>query len=204
MSWDYREYRQQRQRFLAERGEHHPMVLATTLIFSATWFAGWLFSALLLWRGMTSMPLRYGLAFAASYAVFFLCVRLWCNSVQRNRGEGGNDWSIDAPGVDGEGCLMVLAILLAALVVVSLFWASGGFAALFEVAFEVAFAGTVVRRLGRTEIVGDWAWRLLAGTWLHALAVFVVLVSAAACLQHMAPEATKFSQAVRAVFLAGR
>ena len=202
MSWDYREYLRQRQQFLANRGEYHPMVLATTLIFSATWLAGWLFSALLLWRGMQSMPLRYGLAFLASYAVFFLCVHVWCNSVHRDR--GGNGLS----GVDllggGEGCLIVLAIALAALLVVGLFWASGGFAALLEVAFEVAFAGTVVRRLGRTEVVGNWAGRLLAGTWLQALVALLLLVGVAAWLQHKAPSATKFSHAVAIVFRAAR
>jgi hypothetical protein len=202
MSWDYREYLRQRKSFLANRGEYHPMVLATTLIFSATWLAGWLFSSLLLWRGMHSMPLRYGLAFLVSYAVFFLCVRVWCNSVHHDR--GGNDGSLDFPGFDGEGCLMVLAIALAALLVAGLFWASGGFAALLEVAFEVAFAGTVVRRLGRTEIVGNWAGRLFAGTWLQALVALLLLVGVAAWLQHKAPSATKFSEAVAIVFRAAR
>ena len=70
---------------------------------------------------------------------------------------------------------------------------------MLEVAFEVAFAGTVVKRLGRTEIVGDWARRLLAGTWLHAL-VALLLVGVAAWLQHQAPRATKFSEAVGVVF----
>ena len=206
MSWDYREYLRQRQSFLAHRGEHHPMVLATTLIFSATWLAAWLISTVLLRQGMRSMPLRYGLAFAASYAVFFVCVRVWCNSVQRNRSRGsGNDWSsIDSPGFDGEGCLAVLAVMLAALVIVGIFWASGGFSALLEVAFEVAFAGTVVRRLGRTEIVGDWARRLLAGTWLHALIALLVLVSVAAWLQYKAPGAVKFAQALSTVFRSNR
>lgn len=201
MSWDYREYLRQRRIFLADRGEQHPMVLATTLIFSATWLAGWFTSAMLLWNGMNSMPLRYALAFVASYAVFFLCVRVWCNSVHHDR--GANDWSLDGAGGAPEGCLLALAIMLVALVIVALFWASGGFAALLEVAFEVAFAGTVVRRLGRTEIVGNWAGRLFAGTWPQALVALLLLVGAAAWLQHKAPGATKFSQAVAIVFRAG-
>lgn len=178
MIWDYREYLRQRKRFLVDRGEQHPMVLATTLIFSATWVAGWLTSAMLLWSGMNSMPLRYALAFLASYCVFFLCVRVWCNSV--HRGRGVNDWALDGAGGTPEGCLLALAIMLVALVVVALFWASGGFAALLEVAFEVAFAGTVVRRLGRTEIVGHWARHLFAGTWLQALVALLILVGVAA------------------------
>ena len=119
MNWDYREYLRQRRTFLADRGEHHPMVLA---------------------------------------------------------------------------------IALAALLVAGLFWASGGFTALLEVAFEVAFTGTVVRRLGRTEIVGNWAGRLFAGTWLHALVALLLLVGVAAWLQRRAPGATKFSTAVAVVF----
>ena len=178
------------------------MVLATTLIFSATWLAGWLSSAMLLWNGMNSMPLRYALAFVASYGVFFLCVRVWCNSVRHDR--SANDWSIDGAGGDAEGCLYTVAIMLIALVIVAIFWATGGFLALLEVSFEVAFAGTVVRRLGRTEIVGNWAGRLFAGTWLHAFAALFVLVGVAAWLQHAAPGATKFSQAVAIVFSAGR
>ena len=201
MRWDYREYLRQRQKFLANRGEYHPMVLATTLIFSATWLAGWLFSTLLLMQGMTSMPLRYALAFVASYAVFFACVRVWCNSVHHDRGSNGGHF--DVPQGDAEGCLIVLAIALAALVVAGAFWASGGFVALLEVAFEVAFAGTVVRRLGRTEIVGNWAARLFACTWLSALVVLFVLLGVATWLQHRAPEAVKFSQAVRIAFAGG-
>ena len=202
MTWDYREYLRQRRNFLAHRGEHHPMVLATSLIFTATWLAGWLISAGLLLLGMHSMPLRYALAFLVSYGAFFICVRVWCNSVHHDR--GGNDLS----GVDllggGEGCLVVLAIMLACLLIAGAFWASGGFTVLLEAAFEVAFAGTVVRRLGRTEIVGNWAGRLLAGTWAQAFTALVLLVTFAAWLQHKAPAATTLSQAVSAAWRNGR
>lgn len=200
MIWDYRESLRQRRRFLADRGEHHPMMLATTLIFGATCLAGWLFSSLLLWLGLTAMPLRYALAFAAAYGVFFLCVRVWCNSVHHGRGGQSDGGSLDSPGFDGEGCLLVLAISFAAVLAAGLFWASGGFGTLLEVAFEVAFAGTVVRRLGRTEIVGNWAGRLFAGTWLHALVALLLLVGGAAWLQHKAPSASKLSTAVVLIF----
>ena len=143
------------------------------------------------------MPLRYALAFLGSYAVFFLCVRVWCNSVHHDRSP--NNWSLDGAGGDAEGCLLALAIMLVALIIAGLFWASGGFSALLEAAFEVAFAGTVVKRLGRTEIVGNWAGRLLAGTWLQALVALLLLVGVAAWLQHQAPGATKFSEAVGVV-----
>ena len=197
MRWDTREYLQQRRSFLAERRRRHPMLTATTLIFGVTWLFGWLASTLLLHAGMGSMALRYGLSFVASYAVFFGCVRLWCNSARRDRVDSSNslDGSLD-PGFVDEGCFVVLLLGLGAFLIALLFWATGGFAALLEVAFEVAFAGTVVRGLSRTEIVGRWASTLFANTWLHALVALLVLVGGAAALQRAAPGAERFSDAV--------
>ncbi len=197
MSWDHREHERQRRAFVNGRLHQHPMLTSTTLIFGATWLFGWGSSALLLQAGVASMPLRYGLSFLLSYAVFFVCVRVWCNSVQHDRRPVDG---FDLGGGGDEGCLWVLALLLAAFAIAALFWATGGFAALLEVAFEVAFAGTVVRRLSRTEVVGRWARTLFLGTWLHALAAFVLLVGTAAALQRAAPEATRFSQAAGALW----
>ena len=59
-------------------------------------------------------------------------------------------------GGDG-GCLVVLLIALAAF-----FRAAGGFAALLEVTFEVALAGTVARGLARIQIADRWACTLWA------------------------------------------
>ena len=200
MSWDTREYLRQRSAFLADRQRHHPMLTATTLILTATWFAGWGCSALLLWiGGVVSMPVRYAISFVVSYAVFFLCVRAWCDTVQRNRCDEGSGGFDVGGGMDAEGCLYVLGIGLVALIVAGMFWASGGFSALLEAAFEVAFAGTVVRRLSRTEIVGHWARSLLSNTWMQALAALLVLVGIAAALQRAAPTASTFAQAVKAV-----
>jgi hypothetical protein len=193
VNWDEREYRRQRSAFVANRGEFHPLGLATTLIFGATWLSGWLFSTLLYHGGVKSMPLRYALAFLCSYLVFFGCVRVWCGFIQRNRSEPSS--LIEFPAFD-DGCLWVLLIFVAAAVPALLFWLSGGFAALLEVAFEVAFAGTVVRRLGRTHLVGNWARSLLAGTWMHALIALAVLVGTAALLQRAAPNAETFAQAL--------
>ncbi|MET0207679.1 MAG: hypothetical protein ABW220_01485 [Burkholderiaceae bacterium] len=198
MRWNTREYLQRRREFIAQRGHNHPMLTATTLIFTATWLFAWGMSALLLHAGMHSMPKRYALSFLASYGVFFLCVRLWCNSVHNDRQRSDSSGGFDL-GSGDEGCFVVLAIAFAAFLVAVLFWATGGVAALLEVAFEVAFAGTVVRGLSRTEIVGHWARTLFAHTWPHALVVLVVLVSIAIALQHAAPEATTFSQAFKAI-----
>jgi hypothetical protein len=144
------------------------------------------------------MPLRYAISFIVSYGAFFLCVRVWCNSVHHNRGDSsGEIWDL---GAGGEGCLYMIAIAIAAFIVAGLFRASGGFGALLEAAFEVAFAGTVVRRLSRTEIVGRWARALFLNSWMQALAALVILVGVAAALQRAAPGAQTFSQALRQVW----
>ncbi|HKX41843.1 MAG TPA: hypothetical protein VJO99_11845 [Burkholderiaceae bacterium] len=198
MNWDSREYQRQRQTFFAGVERRQSMLLITTLIFTVTWLVGWGCSALLLHVGWNSMPLRYAASFLVSYAAFFGCARLWCNQVAERRG-GFDVGSLD-PGVDGDGCLVLLAALALALVVGGLFWMSGGFAALIEAAFEVAFAGTIVRRLGRTERVGHWARALFAGTWPQALAMCILLVGIAATLQRAAPGAITFADAVIAVW----
>jgi hypothetical protein len=198
VTWGSREHHRQKQTFVANRAHFHPLGTATTLIFAATWLSAWFFAFGLLMAGMSSMPLRYALAFVAAYGVFFLCVRVWCGFVHWNRGDasGGH---FDVAAYDAEGCLWIVAVGTAACVPAFLFWLSGGFAALLEVAFEVAFAGTVVKRLGRVEIVGNWARALLAGTWMHALAVLLVVVGAANLLQAAAPEAETFVQATCAI-----
>lgn len=51
----------------------------------------------------------------------------------------------------------------------------GGPELLLEVAFEVAFAGTLVRRLRHFQVVGSWKGRLLRSTAPFALAVMLGL-----------------------------
>ena len=69
---------------------------------------------------------------------------------------------------------------------------------LFEVAFEVAFAGTVVSGLDRRYTVGDWAGTLIRRTWIPALIVGAVLVAFAAKMQHDHPDAKTLAQAFKA------
>ena len=199
MVWDRRDYRRERQNYIAATQRREPMLLVSTLIFTATWLAGWGASTMLLWGGMTSMPLRYGLGFVLAYGVFFACVRLWCNQLAERRESGGGNLGLDG-GVDGEGCLIVVAAIALGLLVAGLFWMSGGVAALLEAAFEVAFAGTVMRRLGRTEIVGRWARALFVNTWPQATAMLLVLIGVAATLQRAAPGTTTFADAVSVVW----
>lgn len=194
MAWDRGDYQRERQNYIAATQRREPMLLVSTLIFTVTWIAGWGASALLLWGGMSSMPLRYGLGFLLAYGVFFACVRLWSSRVAERREASGGNLGLDS-AVDGEGCLIVMVAVTLGLLVAGLFWMSGGVSALLEAAFEVAFAGTVVRRLGRTEIVGNWARALFVNTWPQALAMLLVLIGIAATLQRLAPGTTTFADA---------
>ena len=194
MAWDRGDYQRERQNYIAATQRREPMLLVSTLIFTVTWLAGWGASALLLWGGMSSMPLRYGLGFLLAYGVFFACVRLWSRRVAERREASGGNLGLDS-AVDGGGCLIVMVAVALGLLVAGLFWMSGGVSALLEAAFEVAFAGTVVRRLGRTEIVGNWARALFVNTWPQALAMLLVLIGIAATLQRLAPGTTTFADA---------
>lgn len=153
---------------------------------------------LLLMFGMTNMPARYAISFFLSYLVFIACVRLWADLVRVERGGGSDGGGLDAGGVDGEGFLVVLVVLALGLVASALFAMIGGLPLLLEVAFEVAFAGVIVRRVSRKTTVGDWLGALIRNTWLPALAALIVLVTVAAALQAKAPEAKTFAAAVKA------
>jgi hypothetical protein len=103
------------------------------------------------------------------------------------------------PGDLGEGCFFVLAAMLIAFVVAGLFALTGGLPLLLEAAFEVVFAGMMVRRLSHIEVVGNWAGKLFRSTWMHAAVTLLVLVAIAAGVQHRAPEAKTFSEAVKSL-----
>ena len=197
--WDRSALERQKRNFIETRLRFRTVSLHAALIFGMTWAAGWAASTVLLHTGLTNMPLRYAVSFALSYPVFFLCVRVWADFMRRER-PGNGDWgsSIDVP-VDGEGCLIFLAALMLGLVLATLFAWIGGPALLLEVAFEVVFSGTLVQRLGRTDIVGNWARALWLKTLPHALGVLIVLSATAYWLQTKAPNATTFAQAVKVV-----
>jgi FtsH-binding integral membrane protein len=202
--WDRGRYEREKRNFIETRRNLRPVYLHVSLIFAATWLAGWGFSWLLLAIGMTNMPARYAICFFLSYLVFIACVRLWADVIRPERGNGWDAGSGDVGGVDGEGCLVLLVVLVLGLVAGAVFAMTGGLSLLLEVAFEVAFAGVVVRRISRKQAVGDWLGALIRNTWLQALAALVVLVSVAAALQAKAPEATTFGAAVKAVLARSR
>ena len=199
--WDERKERNERHLFVSRRLDMAPPVTAVALIFTGTWLCAWLVSAALLVAGITSLPLRYALAFAAAYGCFFGLVRMWCDFAKRDpaQAKSGSGW--DGTGLDagGEGCLWVLAIAALAFVLSGLFWLIGGYALLLEVAFEVAFAGTVVRGIGKQSMLGNWAQALLARTWWIAFLVMLLLAGFAAAMQHAAPKATTLAQAYHTI-----
>jgi len=198
--WDGARYAREKRDFIESRQRFRWIYLHTALIFTVTWLAGWLCSAVLLRAGMHSMPTRYALGFGLSYLVFLACVRVWAGLMRRERGKGPDwDGGFDLPGVDAEGCGVVLVALVLGLLVAGLFAFSGGLPLLLEAAFEVVFAGVVVRRISRKHTVGDWVARLVRNTWPHALVTLVALVGVAAWLQHKVPGSQTFAQAAKSL-----
>ena len=196
--WDGARYEREKRRFIESRLQFRSVYFHTALIFTITWLAGWLCSWALLKVGAHNMPLRYGISFLFSYGVFVLCVRQWAGYMRAERGSGDlGGGSFDMPGADAEGCFFVFIALIAGLLVAALFAMSGGLPLLMEVAFEVVFAGIVVKRLSRKQTLGDWLGALVRNTWIHALVALIALVSVAAILQVKAPQAATFAAAIK-------
>lgn len=195
--WDRGRYEREKRNFIERSRQLRPVYLHVSLIFGATWLAGWGFSWMLLAFGMTNMPARYAISFFLSYLVFIGCVRVWADFVSAERSNGS--WDGRIVDVGGEGCLVVLAVLALGLVAGAVFAMLGGLPLLLEVAFEVAFAGVVVRRISRRLTVGHWIGALIRNTWMHALGALIVLVTLAALLQARAPEANTFGDALKAL-----
>ncbi len=196
--WDSRQHQREKRRFIESRLQFHPVYFHAALIFTITWLAGWLFSWLLLKLGMHSLPLRYGISYLFSYGVFVLCVRQWANYMRSER------VSIDSGILDvgtggAEGCFFIIIASIVGLLIAALFAISGGLPLLMEVAFEVVFAGVVVKRLSKKETLGDWLSVLLRNTWMHALVALIALVSLAGALQAKAPHASTFAAAVKQI-----
>ena len=174
--------------------------MGSAVIFFAVWLGGWGCSSLLHVLGLKSIPLRYAISTVVAYGIFIWSVGVWCRHVARPPKSGGDLGGIDGPppDADGEGCLLVLAVLAIGLLFSGVFWLLGGYALLFEVAFEVAFAGTMVYRMGKRATLGDWAGALVQRTWLPALVTAGILVGLGATMQARHPEATTMAQAIKA------
>lgn len=198
--WDRTRYEREKRNFIESRSRFRLIYLHAALIFTLTWLAGWAGSWALLEFDVGSMPVRYGLSFFLSYLVFIACVRVWADFMRSERSTSDMG-SFDLPVADGEGCAIALAGLLLGLLVAGLFAWTGGLPLLLEVAFEVVFAGVIVKRLSRHQKVGDWLSALVRHTWRPALVAWLSLVTAAGWLQYQAPEVKTFATAVKAIWL---
>jgi hypothetical protein len=196
--WSSAEYEREKRNFIATRLRFRSVYWHSCVIFTVTWLSGWLCSALLLKLGLAAMPLRYALSFTLAYPVFLGAVRVWANFMKSERGEASDASNFRGlSNLGGEGCFFVLAGMLIAMVVAGIFALIGGLPLLLEAAFEVVFAGVMVRRFSGMEVVGDWAGTLLRKTWRHALVTLALLLSVAVWLQRHAPEAKTFAEAVK-------
>lgn len=201
--WNDQAFIKERRKFVEARA-NHVSILGVSFIFTVTFAMAWLVSFSLLQHGIGHMPLRYAVSFCAAYFAFFCSVRIWADFQKkhpsdRNNANGVHDFS-GVADVGGEGCLIVLGVFVVGLLVSALLWAFGGFPILLEVAFEVAFAGTVVRSaLRKPRAVGDWHIALFKRTWIPAVGLLALTVGLAHYLQLRAPQATKLSEAIAVI-----
>jgi hypothetical protein len=202
--WDRVRLHKEKKAFVQQRIDNRSVGWHLTLIIIITWLAAWLVSALLLHVGrVTSLPWRYAMAFLFAYLVFFSCARVWAGAMVRDGARSSDinlsnivDISDVGSAFAGEGCAFVIVLIAISGLISGIIYLTGGAPLLLEVAFELAFAGTLVRSVGKIERVGDWAAKLFWNTLPHALAAFVVCVGMAAWLQHQAPGTVTFSQAI--------
>jgi hypothetical protein len=204
--WSEQDQEHERRQFVsARRARVSRSGLA--LVFSATALVAWGATAALLALGVESMPVRYAVACVAGYAAFFGCVRVWAD-FQRSRSSDGLDAGdavdlADMASVDGEGCAIVLLVAVAffaAVAALTAFGATGFVAVMLEAAFEVVFAGTVVRTSRGMRTVGDWYAVLWRKTALPAGLLAAALVGFAAWVQHSSPEVVTLGQWLRQFF----
>lgn len=197
--WDERKERNERHAFVSQRLELAPPIFAVTLMCIGIWLIGWLVSAALLVRGLYSLPLRYAIACVVAYACLFCFVRIWSEYAIRKPilkiAERNN---LIGAGL-GEVFAWLLPFIIIPLLISGMVWLIGGYALLLEIAFEVAFAGTMVRGLSQQTLLGNWALSLLRRTWFVALLMMAVLCGFAAMMQHAAPETNTIAQAYEAI-----
>jgi hypothetical protein len=197
--WDERKERNERHAFVSQRLDLAPPVFAVALMFTGMWLIGWLVSAALLARGLHSLPLRYAIACFVAYAGLFCFVRLWSQYAKRQPSlKIAARNNLIGAGL-GELCAWLLPFIIIPLLFSGFVWLVGGYALLLEVAFEIAFAGTVVQGLSKRALLGNWASALLRRTWFMALLMMALLCGFAAMMQHAAPETDTIAQAYEAI-----
>ncbi len=193
--WKDVDLERERRSFIDARKKHVSM-WGVSLVFAFTLFVTWLCSWVLLKMGLQSMPWRYALNILAGYGAFFCAIRIWADYQKRHPSERQADSesaAFDFPTVDAEGCLIFVLLIGAAFLIAVLFaWV--GTSLLLEVAFEVAFAGALVRRMGEIQEVGNWHIVVLKKTcWLVALLMIGVCAGASFC-QSKYPNAVNIAE----------
>jgi hypothetical protein len=201
--WSKQDHDKEKHDFVEARKEHVSW-LGLSLVFGVTFFTTWLVSAATLRQGLVSMPLRYALAMLVGYGIFFASVRVWADfqkkhpSERSKSGDWNGDFGGDLPGADAEGCLIAFAALAVAFIFSALV-AWFGSVLFLEVAFEVIFAGVLVRRFGRSNYeVGGWKILLFRRTWLFVTALIVSVSAGAHYLQSQYPEARSLYEVLNA------
>ncbi|MBS7808757.1 hypothetical protein [Variovorax sp. PCZ-1] len=200
--WNEAKLESERNVFVEAR-KHRTSALGLSLVFVVTLIATWLASAALLKQTALSMSWRYVAAMCVGYAVFFCAVRIWADFQKRHPVERGNsswDMPTDIPAVDAEGCFfVVIFFFLALLLAGTISWL--GVPILLEVAFEVAFAGAVVRRMGQVDYyVGGWHWVLLKKTAWILVMLMILVYFGAQYLQKQHPSIRTMADILRILF----
>jgi hypothetical protein len=192
--WKDVDFERERRGFIKARKNHVSMwgvSLAFAVVFAVTWLSSWL----LLNAGMQSMPLRYAINILIGYGAFFCVIRVWADYQKKHpseRHENSDLGSFDLLGADGEGCLFVIALIAIGFLIAGLFmWV--GTSLLLEVAFEVAFAGALVRRMGHIQEVGNWHIVLFQKTYVWLVLLVAVVCSGAYFCQNKYPGAVNMS-----------
>jgi len=81
------------------------------IILLATIMSGVIFSKILIFFGVSRMPVRYGIAIIVSYLLFFLFIKLWLLYIgverhmrsTKDKGKSGSGWSDLIPSLRGSG-----------------------------------------------------------------------------------------------------
>jgi hypothetical protein len=206
--WRIEVYRDRLKRSLAARfflRFHIALILGATLV------AGSVVDVLLLHAGLRSMLIRYPVAILAAYGTFICGIKLWLDYsgiaeyLDRNAAEKlvGNgvpaeplqmrrplDWADGVQffsGADGEGCLIVIAVVVVV-------FALGGYAFIAaetifaNVVLEIFLAAGLLRGVRRLQGSG-WLLGLWSVTW-PSLAFTLFLALMAGWYAHYLPDVT--------------
>ncbi len=203
-SWNRSKWVTERNRFIAARKDHVSWS-GLFMIFFVTGGITLLTSVVLRHATSITMPWRYVLALAAGYGAFFFAIRVWADFQRHSpqyRPKGDDHGILDAIQASGAGELGFAYILLLPFALILggiMSWF--GAAMLLEVAFEVAFAGMMVRGAWAAETrVGNWAGVLLRKTGGVALVLMMLVFTAAHYVQSRNPQVQTAADTFKLLF----